>query len=223
MLFRSSENFEQQKADFIKDFNEKLGEYAQYNVKKIENISTPEDLAAVKEFWEWTNSEEGKKQFRDSYEIIDRINANNIADFKELVETINGQKELSDDIKHSLLYDAIAGESLKETKEFIQGIEPSDLTKLNELEIFDRTMLSGSSTEQKAKLDFYKAIKTGKYDSIIKDDNIFKHVLSIGYSVEKTKSLYDTFAGENISKEWFAKIQEGLEDKIGRASCRERV
>lgn len=208
----TSENFEQQKADFIKEFNEKLGEYAQYNIKKIENISTPEDLAAVKEFWEWTNSEEGKKQFRDSYEIIDKINANNIADFKELVETINAQKELSDDIKHSLLYDAIAGESIKETKEFIQGIEPSDLAKLNELEGFDRIMLSGSSAEQKAKLDFYKEIKTGKYDSIIKDDNIFKHVLSIGYSVEKTKSLYDAFAGENISKEWFAKIQEGLED-----------
>lgn len=209
----TSENFEQQKADFIKDFNEKLGEYAQYNVKKIENISTPEDLAAVKEFWEWTNSEEGKKQFSNiSYDIIDKINAKNIADFKELVETMKAQKDLSDDIKSNLLYGAIAEESLKETKEFIQGIEPSDLTKLNELEIFDRTMLSGSSTEQKAKLDFYKAIKTGKYDSIIKDDNIFKHVLSIGYSVEKTKSLYDTFAGENISKEWFAKIQEGLED-----------
>lgn len=209
----TSENFEQQKADFIKEFNEKVGKF--HNIlygNKVEKISTPEDLAAVKEFWEWTNSEEGKKQFRDSYEIIDRINANNIADFKELVETINGQKELSDDIKHSLLYDAIAGESLKETKEFIQGIEPSDLTKLNELEGFDRIMLSGSSAEQKAKLDFYKEIKTGKYDSIIKDDNIFKHVLSIGYSVEKTKSLYDTFAGENISKEWFAKIQEGLEN-----------
>lgn len=209
----TSENFEQQKADFIKDVNEKLGEYAKYCVKKIENISTPEDLAAVKEFWEWTNSEEGKKQFSNiSYDIIDKINAKNIADFKELVETMKAQKDLSDDIKSNQLYGAIAEESLKETKEFIQGIEPSDLTKLNELEIFDRTMLSGSSTEQKAKLDFYKAIKTGKYDSIIKDDNIFKHVLSIGYSVEKTKSLYDTFAGENISKEWFAKIQEGLED-----------
>lgn len=209
----TSENFEQQKADFIKEFNEKVGKF--HNIlygNKVEKISTPEDLAAVKEFWEWTNSEEGKKQFRDSYEIIDKINANNIADFKELVETINGQKELSDDIKHSLLYDAIAGGSIKETKEFIQGIEPSDLAKLNELEGFDRIMLSGSSTEQKAKLDFYKEIKTGKYDSIIKDDNIFKHVLSIGYSVEKTKSLYDAFAGENISKEWFAKIQEGLED-----------
>lgn len=209
----TSENFEQQKADFIKEFNEKVGKF--HNIlygNKVEKISTPEDLAAVKEFWEWTNSEEGKKQFRDSYEIIDKINANNIADFKELVETINGQKELSDDIKHSLLYDAIAGGSIKETKEFIQGIEPSDLAKLNELEGFDRIMLSGSSAEQKAKLDFYKEIKTGKYDSIIKDDNIFKHVLSIGYSVEKTKSLYDTFAGENISKEWFAKIQEGLED-----------
>lgn len=209
----TSENFEQQKADFIKEFNEKVGKF--HNIlygNKVEKISTPEDLAAVKEFWEWTNSEEGKKQFRDSYEIIDRINANNIADFKELVETINGQKELSDDIKHSLLYDAIAGGSIKETKEFIQGIEPSDLAKLNELEGFDRIMLSGSSAEQKAKLDFYKEIKTGKYDSIIKDDNIFKHVLSIGYSVEKTKSLYDAFAGENISKEWFAKIQEGLED-----------
>ena len=208
----TSENFEQQKADFIKEFNEKLGEYAQYNIKKIENISTPEDLAAVKEFWEWTNSEEGKKQFRDSYEIIDKINAKNIADFKDLVETMKAQKDLSDDIKSDLLYGTIANESLKETKEFIQGIEPSDLAKLNELEGFDRIMLSGSSTEQKAKLDFYKEIKTGKYDSIIKDDNIFKHVLSIGYSVEKTKSLYDTFAGENISKEWFAKIQEGLED-----------
>ena len=209
----TSENFEQQKADFIKDFNEKLGEYAQYNVKKIENISTPEDLAAVKEFWEWTNSEEGKKQFSNiSYDIIDKINAKNIADFKDLVETMKAQKDLSDDIKSNLLYGAIAEESLKETKEFIQGIDSSDLTKLNELEIFDRTMLSGSSAEQKAKLDFYKEIKTGKYDSIIKDDNIFKHVLSIGYSVEKTKSLYDTFAGENISKEWFAKIQEGLEN-----------
>lgn len=209
----TSENFEQQKADFVKEFNEKVGKFHKILYgNKVEKISTPEDLAAVKEFWEWTNSEEGKKQFRDSYEIIDRINANNIANFKELVETINGQKELSDDIKHSLLYDAIAGGSIKETKEFIQGIEPSDLAKLNELEGFDRIMLSGSSAEQKAKLDFYKEIKTGKYDSIIKDDNIFKHVLSIGYSVEKTKSLYDTFAGENISKEWFAKIQEGLED-----------
>ena len=209
----TSENFEQQKADFVKEFNEKVGKFHKILYgNKVEKISTPEDLAAVKEFWEWTNSEEGKKQFRDSYEIIDRINANNIADFKELVETINGQKELSDDIKHSLLYDAIAGGSIKETKEFIQGIEASDLAKLNELEGFDRIMLSGSSAEQKAKLDFYKEIKTGKYDSIIKDDNIFKHVLSIGYSVEKTKSLYDTFAGENISKEWFAKIQEGLEN-----------
>lgn len=208
----TSENFEQQKADFIKEFNEKLGEYAQYNIKKIENISTPEDLAAVKEFWEWTNSEEGKKQFRDSYDIIDKINAKNIADFKDLVETMKAQKDLSDDIKSDLLYGTIAEESLKETKEFIQGIEPSDLTKLNDLESFDRGMLSGSSEEQKAKLDFYKEIKTGKYDSIIKDDNIFKHVLSIGYSVEKTKSLYDTFAGENISKECFAKIQEGLEN-----------
>lgn len=208
----TSENFEQQKADFIKEFNEKLGEYAQYNIKKIENISTPEDLAAVKEFWEWTNSEEGKKQFRDSYDIIDKINAKNIADFKDLVETMKAQKDLSDDIKSDLLYGTIAEESLKETKEFIQGIEPSDLTKLNDLESFDRGMLSGSSEEQKAKLDFYKEIKTGKYDSIIKDDNIFKHVISVGYSVEKTKSLYDTFAGENISKECFAKIQEGLEN-----------
>lgn len=209
----TSENFEQQKEDFINEFNEKVGKF--HNIlygNKVEKISTPEDLAAVKDFWEWTNSEEGKKQFRDSYEIIDKINAKNIADFKELVETMKAQKDLSDDIKSNLLYGAIAEESLKETKEFIQGIEPSDLTKLNELEIFDRTMLSGSSTEQKAKLDFYKAIKTGKYDSIIKDDNIFKHVLSIGYSVEKTKSLYDTFAGENISNEWFAKIQEGLEN-----------
>lgn len=209
----TSENFEQQKADFIKEFNEKVGKF--HNIlygNKVEKISTPEDLAAVKEFWEWTNSEEGKKQFRDSYEIIDKINAKNIADFKDLVETMKAQKDLSDDIKSDLLYGTIAEESLKETKEFIQGIEPSDLTKLNELETFDRAMLSGSSAEQKAKLDFYKEIKTGKYDSIIKDDNIFKHVLSVGYSVEKTKSLYDTFAGENISKECFAKIQEGLEN-----------
>ena len=209
----TSENFEQQKADFIKEFNEKVGKF--HNIlygNKVEKISTPEDLAAVKEFWKWTNTEEGKKQFRDSYEIIDKINANNIADFKDLVETMKAQKDLSDDIKSDLLYGTIAEESLKETKEFIQGIEPSDLTKLNELETFDRSMLSGSSAEQKAKLDFYKEIKTGKYDSIIKDDNIFKHVLSIGYSVEKTKSLYDAFAGENISKECFAKIQEGLEN-----------
>lgn len=210
----TSENFEQQKADFIKEFNEKLGKYAQDDVKKIENISTPEDLAAVKEFWEWTNSEEGKKQFSTiSYDIIDKINAKNIADFKDLVETMKDQKDLSDDIKSNLLYGAIAEESLRETKEFIQGIEPSDVAKLNELEIFDRTMLSGSSTEQKAKLDFYKEIKTGKYDSIIKDDNIFKHVvLAIDKNFAKTKALYDTFAGENISKEWFAKTQEGLED-----------
>ncbi len=209
----TSENFEQQKADFIKEFNEKVGKFHKLLYgNNVEKISTPEDLAAVKEFWKWTNTEEGKKQFRDNYEIIDKINANNIADFKELAETINGQKELSDDIKHSLLYDAITHDSLKETKEFIQEIEPSDLTKLNDLEDFDRIMLSGSSAEQKAKLDFYKEIKTGKYDNIIKDDNIFKHVLSVGYSVEKTKALYDTFAGENISKEWFAKIQEGLED-----------
>lgn len=209
----TSENFEQQKADFIKEFNEKVGKF--HNIlygNKVEKISTPEDLAAVKEFWKWTNTEEGKKQFRDSYEIIDKINAKNIADFKDLVETMKAQKDLSDDIKSDLLYGTIAEESLKETKEFIQGIEPSDLTKLNELETFDRSMLSGSSAEQKAKLDFYKEIKTGKYDSIIKDDNIFKHVISVGYSVEKTKALYDTFAGENISKEWFAKIQEGLED-----------
>lgn len=210
----TSENFEQQKADFIKEFNEKLGKYAQNNVKKIENISTLEDLAAVKEFWEWTNSEEGKKQFSNiNYEIIDKINAKNIIDFKDLVETMKTQKDLSEAIKSNLLYGAIAEESLRETKEFIQGIEPSDVAKLNELEIFDRTMLSGSSTEQKAKLDFYKEIKTGKYDSIIKDDNIFKHVvLAIDKNFAKTKALYDTFAGENISKEWFAKTQEGLED-----------
>lgn len=210
----TSENFEQQKADFIKDFNEKLGKYAQNNVKKIENISTPEDLAAVKEFWEWTNSEEGKKQFSNtSYDIIDKINAKNIADFKDLVETMKDQKDLSDDIKSDLIIGAIAEESLKETKEFIQGIEPSDLAKLNELEGFDRCMLSGSSTEQKAKLDFYKEIKTGKYNNIIKDDNIFKHVvLTVDKNFANTKALYDTFAGENISKEWFAKTQEGLED-----------
>ncbi len=210
----TSENFEQQKADFIKEFNEKLGKYAQNNVKKIENISTPEDLAAVKEFWEWTNSEEGKKQFSNiSYDIIDKINANNIADFKDLVETMKDQKDLSDDIKSDLIIGAIAEESLKETKEFIQGIEPSDLAKLNELEGFDRCMLSGSSTEQKAKLDFYKEIKTGKYNNIIKDDNIFKHVvLTVDKNFANTKALYDTFAGENISKEWFAKTQEGLED-----------
>lgn len=208
----TSENFEQQKADFIKDFNEKLGEYAEYNIKKIENISTPEDLAAVKEFWKWTNTEEGKKQFRDSYDIIDKINAKNIADFKDLVETMKAQKDLSDDIKSDLLYGAIANESLKETKEFIQGIEPSDVAKLNELETFDRAMLSGSSEEQKAKLDFYKEIKTGKYDSIIKDDNIFKHVVSINYIDEKTKALYDTFAGGKISEEDFERIVKGLEN-----------
>ena len=210
----TSENFEQQKADFVKEFNEKLGKYAQNNVKKIENISTPEDLAAVKDFWEWTNSEEGKKQFSNtSYDIIDKINAKNIADFKDLVETMKTQKDLSDDIKSDLIYGAIAEESLKETKEFIQGIEPSDLAKLNELEGFDRCMLSGSSTEQKAKLDFYKEIKTGKYNNIIKDDNIFKHVvLTVDKNFAKTKDLYDTFAGENISKECFVKIQEGLED-----------
>lgn len=209
----TSENFEQQKADFIKDFNEKLGKYAQNNVKKIENISTPEDLAAVKEFWEWTNSEEGKKQFSNiSYDIIDKINANNIADFKDLVETMKDQKDLSDDIKSDLIIGAIAEESLKETKEFIQGIEPSDLAKLNELEGFDRCMLSGSSTEQKAKLDFYKEIKTGKYNNIIKDDNIFKHVvLTVDKNFANTKALYDTFAEGNISKEYFERIVNGLE------------
>lgn len=204
------ENFEQQKAEFIKEFNEKVGKL--YG-NKVEKISTQEDLAAVKEFWEYANSEDGQKLFSESdYEHINKINAKNIADFKELAETINSQKDLSDDIKQSLLNGAIAAESIKETKEFIQGIEPSDLTKLNDLEDFDRIMLSGSSTEQKAKLDFYKEIKTGKYDSIIKDDNIFKHVLSVGYSVEKTKALYDTFAEENISKELFEKIREGIEN-----------
>lgn len=208
------ENFEQQKAEFIKEFNEKVGKFHKLLYgNKVEKISTPEDLAAVKEFWEYANSEDGQKLFSESdYEHINKINAKNIADFKELAETINSQKDLSDDIKQSLLNGAIAAESIKETKEFIQGIEPSDLTKLNDLEDFDRIMLSGSSTEQKAKLDFYKEIKTGKYDSIIKDDNIFKHVLSIGYSIEKTKALYDTFAGENISKELFEKIREGIEN-----------
>lgn len=208
------ENFEQQKAEFIKEFNEKVGKFHKLLYgNKVEKISTPEDLAAVKEFWEYANSEDGQKLFSESdYEHINKINAKNIADFKELAETINSQKDLSDDIKQSLLNGAIAAESIKETKEFIQGIEPSDLTKLNDLEDFDRIMLSGSSTEQKAKLDFYKEIKTGKYDSIIKDDNIFKHVLSVGYSVEKTKALYDTFAEENISKELFEKIREGIEN-----------
>ena len=208
------ENFEQQKAEFIKEFHAKvIKELGRFTFAKLDKISTPKDLAAVKEFWKWANTEEGKKQFsNDSYDIIDRINANNITDFKELVETINGQKDLSDDIKHSLLYDAIAGESIKETKEFIQGIDSSDLIKLNELETFDKIMLSGSSTEQKAKLDFYKEIKTGKYNNIIKDDNIFKHVLYVGTDFAKTKALYDTFAGENISKECFEKIKEGLEN-----------
>ena len=208
------ENFEQQKAEFIKEFNEKVGKFHKLLYgNKVEKISTPEDLAAVKEFWEYANSEDGQKLFSESdYEHINKINAKNIADFKELAETINSQKDLSDDIKQSLLNGAIEAESIKETKKIIQGIEPSDLTKLNDLEDFDRIMLSGSSTEQKAKLDFYKEIKTGKYDSIIKDDNIFKHVLSVGYSVEKTKALYDTFAEENISKELFEKIREGIEN-----------
>ena len=209
----TSENFEQQKADFIKDVNEKLGEYAKYCVKGIENTSTPEDLAAVKEFWKWANTEEGQKLFKDTdFDVIGKINAKNIADFKDLAETINSQKDLSDDIKFDLLYGAIAAESLKETKEFIQGIEPSDLAKLNELEDVDRMMLSGSSTEQKAKLDFYKEIKTGKYNNIIKDDNIFKHVfLTVDKNFAKTKALYDTFAEGNISKEYFEKIVNGLE------------
>ncbi len=210
----TSENFEQEKDNFINEFHAKvIKELGRFTFAKLDKISTPEDLAAVKEFWKWANTEEGKKQFsNDSYDIIDRINANNITDFKELVETINGQKDLSDDIKHSILYDAVAGESIKETKEFIQGIDSSDLTKLNELETFDKIMLSGSSTEQKAKLDFYKEIKTGKYNNIIKDDNIFKHVLYVGTDFAKTKALYDTFAGENISKECFEKIKEGLEN-----------
>lgn len=210
----TSENFEQQKADFIKDFNEKLGKYAEYCGKEIENISTPEDLAAVKEFWKWANTEEGQKLFKDTdFDAIGKINAKNIADFKDLAESINSQKYLSDGIKSELIYSAIANESLKETKEFIQGIEPSDLAKLNELDDFDRIMLSGSSSEQKAELDFYKEIKTGKYDNIIKDDNIFKHVvLSVDKNFAKTKALYDTFAGGKISKEDFEKIVNGLEN-----------
>lgn len=209
----TSENLEQQKADFIKDVNEKLGKYAKYCVKGIENTSTPEDLAAVKEFWKWANTEEGQKLFKGTdFDVIGKINAKNIADFKDLAETINSQKDLSDGIKFHLLYGAIADESLKETKEFIQGIEPSDLAKLNELEDVDRIMLSGSSTEQKAKLDFYKEIKTGKYNNIIKDDNIFKHVfLAADKNFAKTKALYDTFAEGNISKEYFEKIVNGLE------------
>lgn len=208
----TSENFEQEKADLIKDFNEKAGKFAQLLMKNgFEKVTTPEDLAAVKEFWEWSNSEEGKKLIRDNYDIIDKINANNIADFKELVETMRTQKDLSDDIKFNLLYGAIASESIKATTEFIQGIEPADLTKLNELEDFDIIMLSGSSTQQKAKLDFYKELKTGKYDNLIKDDNIFKHVIYAD-NFAKTKTLYDTFAGENISKECFEKIKEGIEN-----------
>lgn len=209
----TSENFEQQKADLIKDFNEKSGEYAKYHAKDIEKISTPEDLAAVKEFWEWaTNTEEGKKQFRGNYDIIEKINAKNIADVKELAETMRTQKDSSDDVKSNLLYGAIYNESIKETKEFIQGIEPSDLSKLNELDDLDILILAGPSSEQKAKLDFYKELKTGKYNNLIKDDNIFKHILSISASTEKTKTLYDTFAGENISKELFDQIKEGLEN-----------
>ena len=208
----TAENFEQQKADFIKEF--KGDETPQYlmGLSEIEKISKPEDLSAVKEIFDWINSEEGKKMFPDGRDVVGHINAKNIADFKVLIDTLRSKDNISDELKSDILYAVSVSDNAASTNKLIKAFG-SDLEKIDSL---DGTFIASSPSDvQKVMLEFYKDAKAGKYSNIIHNDNIFgQHMIFINdRNYSQFKKLYDNFAKEeNISPDWFAQVKEGLEN-----------
>ena len=208
----TAENFEQQKADFIKEF--KGDETPQYlmGLSEIEKISKPEDLSAVKEIFDWINSEEGKKMFPDGRDVVGHINAKNIADFKVLIDTLRSKDNISDELKSDILYAVSVSDNAASTNKLIKAFG-SDLEKIDSL---DGTFIASSPSDvQKVMLEFYKDAKAGKYSNIIHNDNIFgQHMIFINdRNYSQFKKLYDNFANEeNISQDWFAQVKEGLEN-----------
>ena len=207
----TAENFEQQKVDFIKEFKGDKTDSNLMGLSEIEKISKSEDLSAVKEIFDWINTEEGKKMFPDGHEVVGHINAKNIADFKELIDTLRSKDNISDELKSDILYAVSVSDNAESTNKLIKAFG-SDLEKIN---LLDGTFIASSSSDvQKAMLEFYKDVKAGKYSNIIHNDNIFEqHMIFINDgNYSQFQKLYDTFANEeNISQDWFARVKDGLE------------
>ena len=208
----TAENFEQQKANFIKDFKGDETPQNLMGLSEIEKISKPEDLSAVKEIFDWINTEEGKKMFPDGHEVVGHINSKNIADFKELIDTLRSKDNISDELKSDILYAVSVSDNAESTNKLIKAFG-SDLEKID---LLDGTFIASSSSDvQKVMLEFYKDAKAGKYSNIIHNDNIFgQHMIFINdRNYSQFKKLYDNFANEeNISQDWFAQVKEGLEN-----------
>lgn len=208
----TAENFEQQKADFIKEFKGDETPQNLMGLSEIEKISKPEDLSAVKEIFDWINTEEGKKMFPDGRDVVGHINAKNIADFKVLIDTLRSKDNISDELKSDILYAVSVSDNAESTNKLIKAFG-SDLEKIDSL---DGTFIASSPSDvQKVMLEFYKDAKAGKYSNIIHNDNIFgQHMIFINdRNYSQFKKLYDNFAKEeNISLDWFAQVKEGLEN-----------
>ena len=208
----TAENFEQQKADFIKEFKGDETPQNLMGLLEIEKISKPEDLIAVKEIFDWINTEEGKKMFPDGHEVVGHINAKNIADFKVLIDTLRSKDNISDELKSDILYAVSVSDNAESTNKLIKAFG-SDLEKIDSL---DGTFIASSPSDvQKVMLEFYKDAKAGKYSNIIHNDNIFgQHMIFINdRNYSQFKKLYDNFAKEeNILLDWFAQVKEGLEN-----------
>ena len=208
----TAENFEQQKADFIKEFKGDETPQNLMGLSEIEKISKPEDLSAVKEIFDWINTEEGKKMFPDGHEVVGHINSKNIADFKELIDTLRSKDNISDELKSDILYAVSVSDNAESTNNLIKAFG-SDLEKID---LLDGTFIASSPSDvQKVMLEFYKDAKAGKYSNIIHNDNIFgQHMIFINdRNYSQFKKLYDNFANEeNISQDWFAQVKEGLEN-----------
>ena len=208
----TAENFEQQKANFIKEFKGDETPQNLMGLSEIEKISKPEDLKAVKEIFDWINTEEGKKMFPDGREVVGHINAKNIADFKVLIDTLRSKDNISDELKSDILYAVSVSDNAESTNKLIKAFG-SDLEKID---LLDGTFIASSPSDvQKVMLEFYKDAKAGKYSNIIHNDNIFgQHMIFINdRNYSQFKKLYDNFANEeNISQDWFAQVKEGLEN-----------
>ncbi len=208
----TAENFEQQKADFIKEFKGDETPQNLMGLSEIEKISKPEDLFAVKEIFDWINTEEGKKMFPDGRDVVGHINAKNIADFKVLIDTLRSKDNISDELKSDILYAVSVSDNAESTNKLVKAFG-SDLEKID---LLDGTFIASSPSDvQKVMLEFYKDAKAGKYSNIIHNDNIFgQHMIFINdRNYSQFKKLYDNFAKEeNISPDWFAQVKEGLEN-----------
>ena len=208
----TAENFEQQKADFIKEFKGDETPQNLMGLSEIEKISKPEDLSAVKEIFDWINTEEGKKMFPDGHEVVGHINSKNIADFKVLIDTLRSKDNISDELKSDILYAVSVSDNAESTNKLIKAFG-SDLEKID---LLDGTFIASSPSDvQKVMLEFYKDAKAGKYSNIIHNDNIFgQHMIFINdRNYSQFKKLYENFANEeNISQDWFAQVKEGLEN-----------